>query len=250
MHGWPVVFTASEQFFGAWNLGEELLDIYHTELIVFWQNIKCGKSVVVVIILVHRLAFWAIVGTGGPRRQIRDQMYVYGLAPWGHNWGYGPYRHIRKPIFVHRSTTDANKYQNKFPKGSQIECCLQIVVHSVEYSCRFLKNSEYATRSCLCSPNSFPSIPDTPQSEPKTHPRTQKHELGCVSTLSGCLLQIWSPQQPTMGPMVSRSPICKQLFGFGLSPLGPTRYIRKHMFTYWLAPWKHSGRHGAQEAHP
>ncbi len=38
----------------------------------------------------------------------------------------------------------------------------------------FLENSEYAIRSCLCSPNSFPSTPDTPQNELKTHSKNTK----------------------------------------------------------------------------
>jgi len=39
---------------------------------------------------------------------------------------------------------------------------------------RFLENDKYAIRSCLCCPNSFPSTPDTSQSEPKSHPRNTK----------------------------------------------------------------------------
>ena len=103
--------------FGGWNLGNELLGIYHTELIVWWQNIKCGKTFIVVRIMVHGLAFWAIVGTEGPRRLIPDQMFIDGLAPWGRNWIHGPHMHIRKPIFVRGSITDATRIPKYAAQG-------------------------------------------------------------------------------------------------------------------------------------
>ena len=125
-----------------------------------------------------------------------------------------------------------HKYQNKLPKGSQIDCFLEIVVHSIDYLYRFLENSEYAIRSCLCSPNSFPSTPDTPHSEPKTHPSSTKTRTSLRIAFELCVyLKYGAPEGQQWAPWNPKS-ICNQLFVFGLSS------------------WDHNGRLGAYKAHP
>ena len=121
-----MVFTALELYFGGKSLGKELLDIYPSELMFFLQNIEGGKSDIVVRILVHGLASWAIVGTGGPRRQI-PQMFVYRLAPCTEFMDPAG-TSASQYLFTERQQMH-NKYQNKLPKGSQIECFLETVVH-------------------------------------------------------------------------------------------------------------------------
>ena len=65
--------------------------------------------------------------------------------------------------------TDSKQYRNKPPKAFK-SSGLETLWRTVSNLCgRFLENNKYAIRSCLCSPNSIPSTPDTPHNELKTH---------------------------------------------------------------------------------
>ena len=59
-----------------------------------------------------------------------------------------------------------NNSSPKAPKSSVFSSLWRTVSHTFN---AFLENSEHAIRSCLCSPNSSPSTPDTPHNELKTH---------------------------------------------------------------------------------
>ena len=66
----------------------------------------------------------------------------------------------------HRCSKSTQNDSPKAPKSIVFWSLWRTVSHTFNV---FLENSEYAIRSCLCNPNSFPSTPDTPHNELKTH---------------------------------------------------------------------------------
>ena len=113
----------------------------------------------------HRMSIHFDVTLGGPGRPGAPQ----GSSETPPGTPQGAPRHILAPSSNkghNRCSKSTKNNSPKAPKSSVFGSLWRTVSHTFN---AFLENSEYAIRSCLCSPNSFPSTPDTPQNDHKTH---------------------------------------------------------------------------------